>query len=46
MIDTLEYTSPFGPIGVLADNVFLEKYMTNFITSRAKELKKIAETIT
>lgn len=42
----VQNTSPFGPIKVLADNVFLEKYMTDFITSCAKELKKIAETIT
>lgn len=45
MIDTFEYTSPFGPIGVIADKLFLEKYMTNFISSRAKELKKIAENV-
>lgn len=44
MIDTFEYKSPFGPLGVIADKLFLEKYMTNFIISRAKELKRIAET--
>lgn len=43
MIDTFEYQSPFGPIGLIADKLFLEKYMTDFIISRAKELKKIAE---
>ncbi|MCM3617718.1 SRPBCC family protein [Sutcliffiella horikoshii] len=43
MIDTFEYKSPFGPIGIIADKLFLEKYMTDFIISRAKELKRIAE---
>ena len=43
MIDVFEYKSPFGPIGMIADNLFLEKYMTDFIISRAKELKRIAE---
>ncbi|TDQ40712.1 SRPBCC family protein [Aureibacillus halotolerans] len=43
MIDTFEYKSPFGPIGIIADKLFLEKYMANFLSSRAKELKRIAE---
>ena len=43
MIDTFEYKSPFGLIGRVADKLFLEKYMTRFIISRAKELKRIAE---
>ncbi|WP_047154059.1 SRPBCC family protein [Aneurinibacillus tyrosinisolvens] len=43
MIDTFQYKSPFGPIGVIADKLFLEKYMRDFIVSRAKELKNIAE---
>jgi ligand-binding SRPBCC domain-containing protein len=43
MIDKFQYKSPFGPIGVLADKLFLEKYMREFIVSRAKALKKIAE---
>lgn len=45
MIDTFQYKSPFGYIGVLADKLFLEKYMKAFIASRADELKKIAETM-
>lgn len=44
MIDIFEYESPYGPIGLIADKLFLERYMTKFIISRAKELKKIAET--
>ena len=43
MIDCFHYKSPFGPIGVVADKLFLEKYMRDFIVSRAKALKRIAE---
>lgn len=43
MIDIFEYSSPLGPLGVIADQLFLEKYMKEFISSRAKELKRIAE---
>lgn len=43
MIDTFEYKSPIGLIGMIADKLFLENYMTKFIISRAKELKRIAE---
>ncbi|MEK3885979.1 SRPBCC family protein [Bacillus sp. FSL K6-3431] len=45
MIDTFDYMSPFGPVGIIADKLFLEKYMNEFIISRAKELKRIAENI-
>lgn len=43
MIDHFQYKSRFGPIGVLIDKLFLEKYMKKFIAMRAIELKKIAE---
>lgn len=43
MIDIFDYQSPLGLIGVFADKLFLEKYMTGFIRNRAQELKKIAE---
>lgn len=43
MTDIFEYEAPFGIIGHVADTLFLEKYMRNFIGSRAKELKKMAE---
>jgi ligand-binding SRPBCC domain-containing protein len=43
MIDKFQFKSPFGLIGVVADKLFLEKYMRAFIVSRAKALKKIAE---
>ena len=45
MIDVFDYVSPLGSIGVIADQLFLEKYMKEFISSRAKELKRIAENI-
>lgn len=43
MKDTFSYQSPFGVIGKIADRLFLERYMLNFIVDRANELKKIAE---
>ncbi|MET3193692.1 SRPBCC family protein [Bacillus sp. OAE603] len=43
MHDHFEYKSPLGYLGVLADLLFLKKYMKSFITTRANELKKIAE---
>ena len=43
MIDHFQYRSRFGPIGVLIDKLFLEKYMRKFIISRALVLKEIAE---
>lgn len=45
MLDQFNYKSPFGAIGVLADKLFLEKYMKLFIESRAKQLKEFAETM-
>lgn len=43
MKDIFTYRAPFGVLGKIADYLFLEKYMENFIVSRASELKKIAE---
>ncbi|BCB05257.1 hypothetical protein KH172YL63_33900 [Bacillus sp. KH172YL63] len=43
MKDTFVYQSPLGILGVLADQLFLEKYMKNFIANRATQLKRIAE---
>lgn len=44
MTDTLEFTSPLGVLGVLADRLFLERYMRRFLEGRNRELKRIAET--
>ncbi|WP_432363364.1 SRPBCC family protein [Sporosarcina sp. UB5] len=43
MKDTFSYKSPLGFIGKIADRLFLERYMKNFIADRANELKRIAE---
>ncbi|QQZ08761.1 SRPBCC family protein [Heyndrickxia vini] len=43
MKDQFQYKAPLGVIGLIADKLFLEKYMENFIISRANALKKIAE---
>ncbi|UCZ52964.1 SRPBCC family protein [Bacillus shivajii] len=43
MVGMLEYRSPFGLVGILADKLFLERYMQTLIKSRAKTFKKIAE---
>lgn len=43
MIDQFEYKSPFGLLGVMADKLFLERYMRSFIETRSDELKRIAE---
>lgn len=43
MTDTLEFTSPLGVLGRLADRLFLERYMRRFLEGRNRELKRIAE---
>ncbi len=43
MIDTFVYRSPLGPLGVIADKVFLERYMRRLLTERAEYLKLAAE---
>lgn len=43
MKDTFTYQSPLGVLGVIADKIFLEKYMRDFLVGRAVELKRIAE---
>ncbi|MEH7246814.1 SRPBCC family protein [Neobacillus niacini] len=43
MLDHFQYKSRFGPIEILIDKLFLEKYMRKFIAERALGLKKAAE---
>jgi hypothetical protein len=43
MVDLFEYQSPLGILNVLADKLFLERYMRSFITARARAIKQIAE---
>lgn len=43
VIDHFDYTSPLSLLGVVADELFLKKYMQNFIAKRASVLKVIVE---
>jgi len=43
MIDTFDYTSPFGFLGKIVDVVMLERYMQRFLLERNLYLKKKAE---
>lgn len=43
MIDRLEYETPYGIFGYLFDKIILRKYLTNFIKTRNKILKNLAE---
>ena len=43
MMDTFTYTSPLGPLGKLADVLFLEKYMTQLLAKRNAVVKEFAE---
>lgn len=41
--DRFDYTSPFGPLGVIADTLFLTSYLRRFLAHRNGVLKRIAE---
>jgi ligand-binding SRPBCC domain-containing protein len=43
MIDTFDYNAPLGLMGKLADKLFLEKYMRDFLSKRNEYIKKAAE---
>jgi ligand-binding SRPBCC domain-containing protein len=43
MTDTLTWTSPLGWLGKLADRLFLETHMRQFLIERNANLKQIAE---
>lgn len=44
MRDTLEWTSPLGILGRIADRVAIVRHMTWFVTTKQNALKAIAET--
>ena len=46
MIDVFKYWSPFGWLGRLADVLFLEAYMTRFLTHRNEHIRRYAESET
>ncbi|MBE1447111.1 SRPBCC family protein [Paenibacillus sp. OAS669] len=43
MKDRFDYTSPLGPLGRLADWLFLKSYMTRFLHERNEYIKAVAE---
>lgn len=43
MVDVFNYTSPLGPLGALADSLFLEEYMRAMLIARCLHLKEVAE---
>jgi len=43
LIDIFDYESPFGILGKIADVLFLENYMTNFLKKRNDTIKEFAE---
>lgn len=43
MTDYFDYTSPLGFLGKIADSLFLQKYMTNFLKKRNTTIKAFAE---
>ena len=43
MVDTFDYTSPLGPLGRLADALFLERYMRRLLVDRGLVLRRMAE---
>jgi len=43
IVDIFDYTSPLGPLGRLADRLFLRRYMTHLLRERNVYLKQVAE---
>lgn len=43
MKDDFDYRSPLGPLGIVADVVFLEAYMTKLLEERNAVIKRFAE---
>lgn len=43
MLDVFEYEAPLGPLGRLADVLFLKRYMTRLLETRNRHIKAMAE---
>jgi ligand-binding SRPBCC domain-containing protein len=43
MIDEVDYASPLGVLGRVADALFLKSYMTRLLATRNEYIKKVAE---
>lgn len=41
--DAFDYRAPFGPLGTVAERVFLTRYMRRFLEARLHALKQLAE---
>ena len=41
--DVFDFTAPLGPLGRIAEKIFLDAYMRRFIDERARVLKELAE---
>lgn len=43
MTDTLEWVSPYGPLGAIVDKLLLRRHLYNLVSKRNLRLKQIAE---
>ena len=43
MTDTFDFTTPLGPLGWLADGIFLKRYMRRLLLQRNQVIKQVAE---
>jgi ligand-binding SRPBCC domain-containing protein len=43
MTDVFDFTSPLGPLGKLADSLFLKNYLERFLKTRAEVIRTEAE---
>ncbi len=46
MRDTLVWRSPLGLLGIIADKLFLERHMRDFVSNKQRDLKAYAEQVT
>ncbi len=43
MRDVFDYDAPLGPLGALAERLFLSAYLRRFLARRNQEIKRVAE---
>jgi hypothetical protein len=43
MVEVLNYSAPWGPLGRLVERLFLTAYLARFLQQRAQVLKRLAE---
>lgn len=46
MVDIMDFASPFGFLGAMADRLFVASYLRGFLVRRNEELKAMAEAAT